>query len=61
MYLDMVHERCIELKGINQFVDSQAKAKKEKDLIADSKALQGLGGLIGTIMRRKVKSAIPYK
>ncbi len=49
MYLDMVHERCLELKSIAQFVDNQAKAKKEKDLMVDTKAMAGLGSLIGII------------
>lgn len=44
MYLDMVNERSVELKGIGQFVDAQAKAKEggKKDLY-DPKAMVGLG------------------
>ena len=45
MYLDMVNERSVELKGIAQFVDAQAKAKAEKKDLVHVPA--GLGGLIG--------------
>ena len=33
--------------GIAQFVDAQAKAKSEKKDMLDTRALAGLGGLIG--------------
>ena len=35
------------LLGIAQFVDAQAKAKSEKKDMLDTRALAGLGGLIG--------------
>ena len=47
MYLDMVNEKGVELKGIAQFVDAQAKAKTEKKDFLDSKLTVGLGGLLG--------------
>lgn len=49
MYLDMVNEKGVELKGIAQFVDAQAKAKSEKKDFLDSKLTVGLGGLLGNI------------
>ena len=47
MYLDMVNEKGVELKGIAQFVEAQAKAKNEKKDFLDSKLTAGLGGLLG--------------
>ena len=49
MYLDMVNEKGVELKGIAQFVDAQAKAKSEKKDLFDAKLSVGLGGLLGKI------------
>ena len=57
MYLDMVNERSVELKGIAQFVDAQAKAKSEKKDLYDAKAMAGLGGLIGD--KKKQVKALP--
>ena len=56
MYLDMVNERTVELKGISQFVEAQAKAKDKKDLY-DPKNLSGLGGLIGD--KKKAPKGMP--
>ena len=50
MYLDMVNEKGVELKGIAQFVDAQAKAKSEKKDLYDAKLSVGLGGLLGKLI-----------
>ena len=46
MYLDMVNERAVELKGIAQFVDTQAKLKGDKKDTYDSKTMGALGSLL---------------
>lgn len=61
MYLDMVNERCIELKGIGQFVDIQSKAKNvQKDPYAvDTKAIAGLGNLLAIGDKKKTLKKMP--
>lgn len=53
MYLDMVNERMVELKGIAQFVDTQAKVKEGKKETFESK----YGGLLGD--KKKKTKAMP--
>ena len=54
MYLDMVNEKGVELKGIAQFVDAQAKAKSEKKDLFDAKLSVGLGGLLGKLLSKRL-------
>ena len=60
MYLDMVNEKGVELKGIAQFVDAQAKAKTEKKDFLDSKLTVGLGGLLGNVFPHNAHSFLEW-
>ena len=44
--------------GIAQFVDAQAKAKSEKKDMLDTRALAGLGGLIGDKKKQVSRYAV---
>ena len=46
--------------GIAQFVDAQAKAKSEKKDMLDTRALAGLGGLIGDKKKQVSRYAVSY-
>ena len=46
--------------GIAQFVDAQAKAKSEKKDMLDTRALAGLGGLIGDKKKQVSTQCVAY-